>query len=68
MKTPTLTLADALDLLSQQIESPDGVPEAAIAEAAERLREFHGAALGYKNAKGRHNTQLACDRIQELVD
>lgn len=39
MRTPTATLADALDVLACDIESGDGVANAAIAEAAERLRE-----------------------------
>jgi hypothetical protein len=40
MKTPTNTLADALDILARDIESGDGVANAAIAEAAQRLREY----------------------------
>ena len=40
MKTLTQTLAAALRILSQDIESPDGVANAAIAEAAERLEEL----------------------------
>jgi hypothetical protein len=37
MKTPTKTLAAALRQLANDIESPDGVANAAILEAAERL-------------------------------
>ena len=37
MKTPTQTLAAALRQLANDIESPDGVANAAILEAAERL-------------------------------
>lgn len=38
-RTETLTLAAALDILARDIQSGDGVANAAIAEAAERLRE-----------------------------
>ena len=40
MKTPTQNLAAALRILANDIESPDGVANAAIAEAAERLNEL----------------------------
>jgi signal transduction histidine kinase len=40
MKTNTQTLAAALRQLANDIESPDGVANAAIAEAAERLEEL----------------------------
>ena len=40
MKTNTQTLAAALRILANDIESPDGVANAAIAEAAERLEEL----------------------------
>ena len=43
MKTPTQTLAAALRILANDIESPDGVANAAILEAAERLEELHEA-------------------------
>jgi FtsZ-binding cell division protein ZapB len=39
IKTPTPTLASALDTLARDIETDDGVANAAIAEAAQRLRE-----------------------------
>jgi len=38
-KTETLTLADAMDALARDIQSGDGIANAAIAEAADRLRE-----------------------------
>jgi len=41
MKTATPTLASAMRILARQIQSPDGVANAAIAEAAERLYELH---------------------------
>jgi hypothetical protein len=37
MKTDTQTLAKAMEILARDIESGDGVANAAIAEAAERL-------------------------------
>jgi hypothetical protein len=40
MKTTTQTLAAALRQLANDIESPDGVANAAILEAAERLEEL----------------------------
>ena len=40
MKTPTQPLAAALRQLANDIQSPDGVANAAIAEAAERLEEL----------------------------
>jgi hypothetical protein len=38
-KTKTEILAQAMDVLAREIQSGDGVANAAIAEAAERLRE-----------------------------
>ena len=38
MKSSTETLIKSLQILAQEIESPDGVANAAIAEAAERLQ------------------------------
>jgi SMC interacting uncharacterized protein involved in chromosome segregation len=40
MKTETLTLAAAMDVLAREIKCDDGVATAAIAEAAQRLREL----------------------------
>ena len=39
-KTETLTLAAAMDVLAREIQCADGVATAAIAEAAQRLREL----------------------------
>jgi hypothetical protein len=39
-KTKTEILASAMDVLAREIQSGDGVANAAIAEAAERLREL----------------------------
>ena len=41
MQTDTKTLAEAMDILARDIQSDDGVAEAAIREAAERLGEAH---------------------------
>jgi CII-binding regulator of phage lambda lysogenization HflD len=38
-RTDTLTLASAMDILARDIQSSDGAANAAIAEAAQRLRE-----------------------------
>ncbi len=40
MRTDTAILASALRILANDIESPDGVANAAILEAAERLEEL----------------------------
>jgi hypothetical protein len=40
MKTDTATIASAMDILARDIESGDGVANAAIREAAGRLREL----------------------------
>jgi hypothetical protein len=40
MKTTTQTLAAALRILANDIDSPDGVANAAIAETADRLEEL----------------------------
>lgn len=52
MKTDTTTLIKALRILSNDIQSDDGVANAAIAEAADRLEELHEI-----------NKTLALDRI-----
>jgi hypothetical protein len=41
MKSSTETLIEAMRILARDIESGDGVANAAIAEAAERLQELH---------------------------
>lgn len=43
MKTKTATLVEALYLLADDIESHDGVPEATIMEAADRITIMAGA-------------------------
>jgi predicted component of type VI protein secretion system len=39
--TDTSTLASAMDVLARDIQSDDGVANAAVAEAAQRLRQQH---------------------------
>jgi hypothetical protein len=41
MKSSTATLIKALEILSQEIQSEDGVANAALAEAADRLKELY---------------------------
>jgi hypothetical protein len=43
MKTQTQTLSAALRIFANDIESPDGIANAAILEAAVRLEELHEA-------------------------
>ena len=40
-KTETLLLSDVMDMLARDIQSGDGIANAAIAEAAERLRTLN---------------------------
>ena len=41
MRTDTITLIHAMRILAEQIESEDGVANAAIGEAANRLKELY---------------------------
>jgi len=41
MRSSTETLIEALHILARDIESNDGVANATIAEAANRLQEYH---------------------------
>lgn len=45
MRTDTETLAKAMDVLARDIQSGDGAANAAIQEAADRLRELEGVVL-----------------------
>ena len=45
MKSSTGTIIKALEVLAQEIQSPDGAANAAIAEAAERLQELSNDVL-----------------------
>lgn len=50
MKTETKKLAEALDVLAREIQSEDGVANAAIQEAAQRLRELDARLGGDESA------------------
>lgn len=53
MKTDTKTLIKALRILVEDIQSEDGVADACIAEAADRLEEQHGWLLEIKEVNPR---------------
>lgn len=44
-RTDTQTLIDAMRILARDIESGDGIANACIAEAADRLEELHTTVL-----------------------
>lgn len=46
MKTETMILAAAMDVLAREVQSGDGVANAAITEAAQRLRELEWEVAG----------------------
>lgn len=58
-RSSTTTLVKALRELSKTIQSDDGVANAAIAEAAERLRELHEA-LGFMVDVGCEHYDMDC--------
>lgn len=58
MKTDTLTLIKAMRRLANDIQSEDGVANAAIAEAADRLEELRGKVL---------NDGLTIVTLEEIV-
>lgn len=66
MKTDTAVIAEALDILARDIQSDDGVANAAIAEAAKRLRTID-AALRRLTALYESENE-PCDRPQWLRD
>jgi len=73
MRTDTVTLASALDVLAREIESGDGVANAAIAEAAGRLRELAALLEGYIRSRDILGEMLAeaeerMDRVRAIVD
>ena len=51
MKTSTKTLATALRVLAVEIKSEDGIANAAIAEAAERLEQLENALRDIENLR-----------------
>lgn len=50
MKSPTETIIKALRILARDIQSGDGVANAAIAEAADRLEEVTAELKRYRDA------------------
>ncbi len=48
MKSSTATLIKALEILSQEIQSEDGVANAALAEAADRLKSLNNTVIELK--------------------
>lgn len=69
MKTDTLTLAKSLQILAMDIQSDDGVANAAIFEASQRLLELEreNAELKADNAMLRQMLDLAL-RIPNMSD
>jgi cell division protein FtsX len=58
MRSDTETLIKALEILARDIQSDDGVANAAIAEAAQRLKEFNN---------DWHQPELCNEKYNELV-
>jgi hypothetical protein len=48
MKSSTVTLIKALEILSKEIQSEDGVANATIAEAADRLKLLNNTVIELK--------------------
>lgn len=65
-RSSTETLIEALRILARDIESQDGVANAAIAEAAERLDEFRRELLGIL-AGDLHSLRDIQETLQRLV-
>lgn len=66
MRTETLTLAGAMDVLARDIHCEDGIATAAIAEAADRLRELHQeviAAQFWREHAQRTNAEFEADYL-----
>lgn len=59
MRTDTYILAEAMRILSEEIVSPDGVANAAILEASDRLLELEGDNL---------HLQVQNKKLQSVVD
>jgi FtsZ-binding cell division protein ZapB len=70
MRTSNKTLADALRILAQDIESPDGVANAAIQEAADRIDElaFEVEDLRNQNHSNRISADVRWEEIQRLKE
>jgi hypothetical protein len=69
MKTDTPTLIKALRVLAQDIQSGDGVANAAIAEAADRLEEFSTTTVFDFIRSGQlRDTDAIFDRMGHPID
>jgi hypothetical protein len=68
MKTDTPTLIRALRILAQDIQSGDGVANAAIAEAADRLEELSGYEIGTIGTLMLSDGTLMAVRIKGLAE
>jgi hypothetical protein len=74
MKDKPETMCAALRILANDIHSPDDIPAMCLRDAAnmieELVRELDAlwkAAEGLRKAKGRHHTQLAYERLMEVL-
>jgi hypothetical protein len=67
MKTKTETLAAAMDVLAREIQSGDGVANAAIAEAAARLRELDCELKSFCRVLGEKNPAMALAKLQRIT-
>lgn len=74
MKTSTKTLAAALRILALEIQSPDGIANAAIAEAADRIEALEEvvkavAHIGVDFGYGKYELQPEdIDKARALLD
>ena len=66
MKSSTETLIKALQILAQEIESPDGVANQAIAEAAERLQELSNDVLAKRVAELSAERDALAVKVEQL--
>jgi len=64
--TSTPTLIAAMRALARDIDSPDGVANAAILEAAERLYEMHGLLVAVEGM-GRNLPESFCDEVRKAI-
>lgn len=62
MKTDTIILAETMRILATEIHSDDGVANAAIHEAGERLDDLHSS-----NKKMRAAINNHCDDLTDLL-
>ena len=65
-RTSTPTLISAMRALARDIDSPDGVANAAILEAADRLYEMHGLLVAVEGM-GRNLPESFCDEVRKAI-